>query len=288
MPRTGRRRTLLDPGFRLLLAPGSGGIRPGAAAAQHNPHLWTAQNPLGGRVQERLRVLHGATRRSTLRDGWCTAARHPAGDLRDAGGLRATERTRRVDLVGAGPGEVVEFDGRDAPADAKSKVQRLEASRLLKVALTYTQAGAERTAAGKLVSVGPEYAILESDGNSFAVPSAAVKKLQMLDLPLRLHVAYRWRTSIAAKGEASEWRTCARASTWIPAYTLRVLDEQTAELTLRGTLVNEAEDIVHADVHFVVGVPHFLHTQYLEPIAVGRVIRTIGRRWRRRRSRRRS
>jgi hypothetical protein len=55
-----------------------------------------------------------------------------------------------------------------------------------------------------------------------------------------------------------------------------VLDDQTAELTLRGTLVNEAEDIVHADVHFVVGVPHFLHTQYMEPIAVGRVIRTIG------------
>jgi len=40
--------------------------------------------------------------------------------------------------------------------------------------------------------------------------------------------------------------------TWIPEYTLKVLDEKTAELTLRGTLVNEAEDLIHSDVHLVV------------------------------------
>jgi hypothetical protein len=64
--------------------------------------------------------------------------------------------------------------------------------------------------------------------------------------------------------------------TWIPEYTLKVLDDDTAELTLRGTFVNEAEDLVHCDVNFVVGVPHFLHTDYLAPIAVGQMIRTIG------------
>ncbi len=40
--------------------------------------------------------------------------------------------------------------------------------------------------------------------------------------------------------------------------------------------MNEAEDLVHCDVNFVVGVPHFVHTQYLEPIAIGQVIRTLG------------
>ena len=40
--------------------------------------------------------------------------------------------------------------------------------------------------------------------------------------------------------------------TWIPDYTLKVLDDETAELTLRGTLVNEAEDLIHTDVHLVV------------------------------------
>ena len=208
-----------------------------------------------------------------LRDGWCTAADVPPATFGTLA-VYAHGADQTVDLVGAGPGETVAFDGRDAPDDLKTRLARLEASKHLGVSLTYTQAGSERTAAGKLVSVGPEYAVLEGEGNSFAVPVAAIKKLQMLDLPLRIHVA-------ADIGKPPERATVGMAYlrqgvTWIPAYTLRVIDDQTAELTLRGTLVNEAEDIVHADVHFVVGVPHFLHTQYLEPIAVGRVIRTIG------------
>jgi len=63
--------------------------------------------------------------------------------------------------------------------------------------------------------------------------------------------------------------------TWVPEYTLKVLDDTTAELVLRGTLVNEAEDLVHCDVNLVVGVPHFAHTEFLAPIAVGQIMRTI-------------
>ncbi len=33
---------------------------------------------------------------------------------------------------------------------------------------------------------------------------------------------------------------------------------------------------MHCDVNFVVGVPHFVHTEYMAPIAVGQTIRTIG------------
>ena len=33
---------------------------------------------------------------------------------------------------------------------------------------------------------------------------------------------------------------------------------------------------MHCDVNFVVGVPHFLHTDYLAPAVMGQVIRTIG------------
>src|SRR3954470_3592064 len=271
MPRIGPRRNLLLPIFALLsMAAGAFAQEP--AAAQRNPHLWTPKTRSVAVFKNGYGFFMGDAD-VKLRDGWCTASDIPPATFGTLA-VYAHGADQTVDVVGAGPGEVVEFDGRDAPADAKTKLQRLQASQYLKVALTYAQAGADRTAAGRLVSAGPEYAILESDSNSFAVPVAAVKKLQMLDLPLRLHVA-----ADGAKQPESAKLGIAylrQGVTWIPAYTLRVLDEQTAELTLRGTLVNEAEDIVHADVHFVVGVPHFLHTQYLEPIAVGRVIRTIG------------
>ena len=207
-----------------------------------------------------------------LRDGWCVAREVPPAAFGTLA-IFAYDKDYTVDVVGSGPGEVVEFDGQDAPKDLEARRARLEASKHLSVQLTYTQAKAERTAAGKLRSVGPEYVVLESDSNNFAVPLKDIVKMQILELPLRIHV-----NDAAGKPAAKARLGMAylrKGVTWIPEYTLKLLDDDTAELSLRGTLVNEAEDLVHADVHLVVGVPHFIHTDYLAPIAVGQVIRSV-------------
>jgi hypothetical protein len=208
-----------------------------------------------------------------LRDGWCVAEHIPPATFGTLA-IYARNEKETVDVVGSGPGEIVEFDGRDAPKDSATKRARLESSKKLKVQLEYIQKGQERTASGKLVSVSPEFVVLETEANSFAVPTEGVTKLQVLELPLRVHLG-----SEAEKPAASATLGMAylrQGITWIPEYTLKVVDDDTAELTLRGTLVNEAEDLIHTDVHLVVGVPHFVHTQYLAPIAVGQLIRTIG------------
>jgi hypothetical protein len=242
-----------------------------------NPHVWKPRttsvavfkNGLGfflreGKVQ--------------LREGWCTAERVPPATFGTLA-IYSLDGKQLVDVVGSGPGEVVEFDGTDAPKDLATRRRRLEASKNLRVELTYKYKGSQRKAAGRLVSVGPEFVVLETDASSFAVPLEGVRKLQVLDLPLRAHVLAEAPGGAQkdAAGEVSLGMAYLRKGvTWIPEYTLKVLDETTAELTLRGTLVNEAEDLIHCDVNFVVGVPHFLHTNYLAPIAVGQVIRTIG------------
>ena len=237
-----------------------------------NPHVWKPRtrsvavfkNGLGFFMRE------GAV---SLRDGWCVAEQVPPAAFGTLA-IYAMSDERTVDIVGSGPGEVVDFDDRDAAKDAAAKRARLEASKNLRVELRYKHKGQDRTAAGKLVSVGPEFVVLESDSNSFAVPVEGIARLQVLELPLRIHVA-------SEKEKAAEETTLGMAYlrkgiTWIPDYTLKVLDDENAELTLRGTLVNEAEDLVHTDVHLVVGVPHFTHTEFLAPLAVGQVIRTIG------------
>src|SRR5262249_52649164 len=121
---------------------------------------------------------------------------------------------------------------------------------------------------------GADFVVLDADSSNFAVPLAGVQRMQVLELPLRVHVtrdggkpAEKTRLGMGYLREGI---------TWIPEYSLRVLDDATAELTLRGTVVNEAEDLVHTDFHFVVGVPHFAHTNYLAPVAVGQMVRTIG------------
>ncbi len=208
-----------------------------------------------------------------LRDGWCVARHIPPATF----GTLAIYSHREgeiVDIVGSGPGEVVEFDGRDAPDTADARLARLGGCLNLNVQLEYAQADRKRTAVGRLASVGNAYAILETDENTLAVPVGAITRLQITDMPVRVHV-------IRAEGAVPERTHLGMAYlrsgiTWIPEYTLKVIDDDTAELTLRATLVNEAEDLVHCDVSFVVGVPHFLHTQYLAPVVMGQAIRTIG------------
>jgi hypothetical protein len=247
--------------------------RPAATVpAANSPHIW---EPKTKSVAVFKNGLGFFTRQGTaqLRDGWCYAREVPPAAFGTLA-IYAHGEDQTVDLVGSGPGEIVAFDGHDAAEDAETKRQRLEACKGLKIELHYEQRGEPRSAAGTLVSIGAEYVVLEAVQQTLAVPVDAITKLQVLDLPLRIHVS---QEEDAPAAEAELGIAYLRTGImWIPEYTLKVLDDETAELTLRGTLVNEAEDLVHCDVNFVVGVPHFVHSELMSPIAVGRVIRTLG------------
>ena len=211
----------------------------------------------------------------TPHQGWCLAKEIPPAKFGTLA-IYAARQDEFVDVVGSGPGEIVEFDGVDVGKSLETVHKRLEAALLLNVEFTYRHHGAERTAAGKLVSLGPDFAVLEGEGSSFAVPVKGILKMQVFDLPLRIHVARDGGEDRAAGPTEIGMAYLREGITWIPEYSLVVHDDQTAELTLRGTLVNEAEDLVHCDVNFVVGVPHFTHTGYLAPLAVRQALRTLG------------
>jgi hypothetical protein len=190
-----------------------------------NPHVWRPQtrsvavfkNGLGFFMRE------GEVR---LRDGWCIAGEVPPAAF---GTLAIYSRGEQsvVDVVGSGPGEVVEFDGRDAPADVGAKRARLEASRQLKVELSYKHRGLDRTAGGTLVSVGPDFVVLEDETGNFAVPLEGVTKMQVLELPLRIHVATE--AEDALEEETLGMAYLRKGITWIPDYTVYTKEN----LTLR-------------------------------------------------------
>lgn len=237
-----------------------------------NPHVWAPRTKSVAVFKNGMGFFMREGEVS-LRDGWGVAREIPPAAFGTLA-VYSVNPQELVDVVGAGPGEVVDFDGVDAPNDVATRRARLTAALKLNVQIAYEYQGSARTAAGKLVSVGEEFAVLETNNSNFAVPVSGISRLQILELPLRMHVS-----SEAEKPPEKTKLGMAylrEGITWIPEYSLKVLDDSNAELTLRGTVVNEAEDLIHCDVHFVVGVPHFLHTNYLAPIAVGQVIRTIG------------
>lgn len=237
-----------------------------------NPHVW---QPKTQSVAVFKNGLGFFTREATvqLRDGWCYGREVPPAAFGTLA-IYAHDEQQAVDLVGVGPGEVVRFDGHDAPHDLDSKRARLAAHLGLEVELKYQQQGAGRTAAGELTSVAGQYAVLLGESQTLAVPLESITELQVTDMPLRVHVS---GPGGEAPREAKLGIAYLRTGLmWVPEYTLNILDNETAELTLRGTLINEAEDLVHCNVNFVVGVPHFVHSDLLSPVAIGRVIRSVG------------
>lgn len=243
----------------------------GAAPNVENPHVWEPttksvavfKNGLGYFIREG-EVLP--------REGWCVAGEMPAATL-GTFSVYARDEGAAVDIVGAGPGEVVAFDDVDAPDTGDARRTRLENHRGLNVELAYTAKGSERTASGAIVSLGDTHVVLENESESFAVPIAGIARMQLLDHPLRVHVE--------GLAESGDVRTTLgmgylrNGIRWVPEYSLRIIDETTAELTLRGTLVNDAEDLIDCDVHFVIGAPNFADAGQLTPLAMRRLMRAM-------------
>lgn len=253
---------------------------PGVRAADSpldNPSLW---QPRTGSIAVFKNGLAFVSQEGSveLQEGWCYARDIPPAAFGTLA-IYATDPDQVVDVVGAGDGELIEFDGQHVPDDPESKQARLEANLGFRVRLDYQRNGDDRQGEmrheeGKLVSVIEGFAILDTAKQTVAVPLDGVRRMQLRDLPLRVHVSQ-------SDGSDADEATLGiaylrKGMMWIPEYTLKVIDEETAELTLRGTLVNEAEDLVHCDVNFVVGVPHFVHSDLMSPVVVGRTLRSIG------------
>jgi len=242
--------------------------------ADENPHVWQPKTTSVSVFKNGLAfVMRDAE--VELHDGWCSARDIPPAAFGTLA-IYSHDEQHAVDIVGAGPGERIVFDGDAAPDTIDARRAQLIRCDGLDIEIMHRYGHAERRSAGRILELGESYVILDDGMQRFAVPIESIDAIQLLDMPLRVHVAND-DLGGDAKGDVRLGMAYLRhGMTWIPEYTLRIIDETTAELTLRGTLINEAEDLVRADVNFVVGVPHFVHTDYKAPIAVGEVIRSIG------------
>jgi len=181
------------------------------------------------------------------RDGWVMAEEIPPAKFGTLA-IFSHDETEHVDIVGAGPGEVFEFDGVDRPDSLEARQQSLKAAKELKVELVYRENGSDRTGTGTLVSTDEKFSILDTGEQSIAVPVASVSRMQIIQMPLRIHLKENSENADDTKSNSETKLGVAYLSggiTWVPEYSVKVLDDETAELTL-------------------------------PPLAVGQVIRTVG------------
>jgi hypothetical protein len=55
---------------------------------------------------------------------------------------------------------------------------------------------------------------------------------------------------------------------WSPSYLIELKDKNTAQLTMQAVLINDAENLEHTDVFFVVGFPNFKYSEVHSPMAL--------------------
>lgn len=122
----------------------------------------------------------------------------------------------------------------------------------------------DREYTGKLLAApAPELVLLESDGKVHAFDRSGVKSLAFAEPPvLRASVPRpEAALSIRAKGadgtEAATIRYLRSGISWLPDYTIELLDGGRARIAMRATLVNDGEDLRDARLRFAVGYPNF-------------------------------
>lgn len=208
-----------------------------------------------------------------LQDGWGHASDVPPAAFGTLA-IYSARPEQLVDVVGVGKGELIEFNKMSSTERAPRRKEVLEASLSMKVKLVHRSVAQQQETVGILKALSGGYAVIEQPSGAAAIPIEDIEALQRVDLPLRFHAVEEG--GAVARRVALNMAYLRGGIVWIPEYTLKIIDETTAELTLRGTLVNEAEDLIDCDVHFVVGVPHFVHSEMLSPVAIGQVLRSIG------------
>lgn len=246
-----------------------------AAPAKENKHVWKPKI----KSVSVFKNGYGFYMRQgevNLNKGWCLSQTIPPASFGTLA-IFSQNQNHLVDIVGASDRQIFQFDGKDQPDTLQARKDKLNANMNLQVQLDYKEGERVLSAAGKLTSISEKFAILKNyQGNNIAVPVKDLKTMSILGMPLRIHVNSAKEKTPTPKKTDLAMVYLQKGITWVPEYTLRVIDEDTAELTLRGTLINNAEDLINCDVNFVVGVPNFAHKNMRAPIATGRLIRHIG------------
>ena len=124
------------------------------SSADKNPRVWQPQIRSVAVFKNGMGFFM-SDGEASLEQGWCQAEDVPPASFGTLA-IYVEDEKQTVDIVGSGPGQIVAFDGHDAPADSATKLARLKAAEHLNLELHFTQDEQEHTATGKLVSVGPE------------------------------------------------------------------------------------------------------------------------------------
>ena len=222
--------------------------------------------PEAMRVTEAIVFKNGlayVTREGTLafREGEARIAPAPDALL---GMLWVAAGERRIDGVRASKEDV------PVESDATSIAALLDANAGRKVTLLID----DREYTGKLLAAPAPLALLEIDGKVRAFNRDGVKSVAFAEPPSLKASQPESRAvlSIHASGgdgtESAMVRYLRSGLSWIPESTIELLDDDRARVTMKATLIDDAEDLRGARIRFAVGYPNFAFAGVPSPMTL--------------------
>ena len=191
---------------------------------------------------------------------WITAGR------REIDVVRASKEQLRVESAAASVGALLDANaGRIATLLVE---EREYTGKLLAAPESETPPASDGTPSvaswsGAVAPAAERLVLLEVDGKVHAFNRSSVKSVSFAEAPLlRVSVpSSRPALSIHAKGadgpEAATIRYLRSGLSWMPEYTIELLEEGRARLAMKATLINDGEDLRDARIRFAVGYPNF-------------------------------
>ena len=125
---------------------------------------------------------------------------------------------------------------------------------------------------GKVVKVQGTFVMLNMSGKFLVINSNEIKRVEFLEMPdLKYGTEIDGRVlqidfNSAKPSQPIEMMYLRNGIGWLPSYLVELTSDDKARITLRALLMNDAEDINNADLHFVVGVPNFMFSHLLSPL----------------------
>ena len=121
----------------------------------------------------------------------------------------------------------------------------------------------DREHTGTLLAAPAELVLLQIDARVHAFPRVLVKSVSFAQPPALKTTEQESRAALSLRAsggdgpESATVRYLRSGLSWIPEYTVELLDETRARVTMKATLINDAEDLRGTRIRFAVGYPNF-------------------------------
>lgn len=139
--------------------------------------------------------------------------------------------------------------------------------------LAGTQHTADAQTPDGTLRIDPALVLIDVDGRIHAFPRNAVESVSFAQAPATSLRGSATRTALALSAKGPDGNVPVSISylrsgvSWMPEYSVALVDESNARLTMRATLIDDAEELRDTHVRFAVGYPNFQYARVQSPLS---------------------